>query len=44
MAAAKPFYYSIDDTVTRTLATSNYTSKLAEHTLSVSNVLFYPCS
>ena len=35
LSLAKPFYYPIDDAVTRTLAASKYTSKLAEYTLSV---------
>ena len=40
LALSKPFYYPIDDAVTRTLAASKYTSKLAEYTLSVSNAFF----
>jgi len=36
LAFSKPFYYPIDDTFTRALAASKYTSKLAEYTLSVS--------
>jgi hypothetical protein len=40
LALAKPFNYPIDDVVTRTLATSKYTSKLVEYTLSVSNAFF----
>ena len=40
LSLAKPFYYPIDDAVTRTLAASKYTSKLAEYTLSVSNAFF----
>ena len=40
LALSKPFYYPIDDVVTRTLAASKYTSKLAESTISVPNVFF----
>jgi hypothetical protein len=35
--ASKPFYYPIDNPVTRTLAASKYTGKLAKYALSVSN-------
>jgi hypothetical protein len=40
MAFSKPLHYPIDDTVTRTLATSKFTSKLTAYTLSVSNAFF----
>jgi len=40
LAFSKSFYYPIDDTVKRTLATSKYTNKLVEYTLSVSNAVF----
>ena len=40
LALSKPYYYPIDDAVTRALAASKYTIELAEYTLSVSNAFF----
>ena len=40
LAANKPAYFPIDDSVTRTLATSKYSAKAAEYSITVANAFF----
>ena len=40
LTSNKPAYYAIDDSVTRSLATSKYSAKLTEYSLTVANAFF----